>query len=117
MPNVREGVVTVAGRLFEDEKTFNFDTGKPDGGRQLLVKTSDGFVKIKVPAEVADECPRVGEGQGLAVMVRYGAYANKERGSDAQATTRFVRAVTDDDLDMLRSITSAAASAPSAKAA
>lgn len=115
MPSVKEGVVAVAGRLFEDEKTFNFDSGKPDGGRQLLVKTADGFVKVKVPTELAAECPTVGEGMGIAVMVRYGAYANKERGSDAQATTRFVRPVTDDDLDRIHSILGAMSPAPAGK--
>lgn len=100
MPNLKEAAVAVSGTIIDVEKLENFDTKKYDGLR-VVIATGDGFAQVKLSVEDAEEVRPV-MGAAVGWVVRFGAWANKVRQTDASTTCRFVRVVNDGDLDLLR---------------
>lgn len=105
MPSLKEAAVAVSGQIIDVERLTNFDTKKYDGLRVVLA-TGDGFAQIKLNIEQADEVKPENYSR-VAWLIRFGAYSNKQRQSDAQTTCRFERELTEDDLDLLNSAMSA----------
>lgn len=98
MPNLREAAVAVTGQVMDIEHLLNFETKKPDGLRVVLA-TGDGFAQVKIALEDAKGMG-VDHFQQVAWMVRFGAWSRNDQG---QTTCRYVRDVTEDDLDKLAS--------------
>lgn len=96
MPKLKEAAVAVQGQIIDIERLTNFDTKKYDGQR-VVIATGDGFVSAKLSIDEAEEVQPMLYNR-LAWMVRYGAWAGS---GDAQTTCRFVRAITDNDLDLI----------------
>lgn len=97
MPNLKEAAVAVAGQIIDVERLENFETKKYDG-LKIVLATGDGFVQAKLSIDQAEAVKPVAYDR-VAWIVRYGAYANKQRQSDAQTTCRFERVLTEADLD------------------
>jgi hypothetical protein len=99
MPKLKEAAVLVAGRIIDVEVVTEFGTDKYDG-KKIVVATGDGFAQVKLNPERVNEL-QPDFGQAVAWWVRYGAYANRERQSDAQTYSAFVRVVEPGDLDKI----------------
>jgi hypothetical protein len=83
------------------EATKDFDSKAVNGAR-VVIATGDGFAQVKLDLDnVRDLNPQPYD--NVAWLVRYGAYANKERGSDAATTCRYVGDVSPGFVDRLHS--------------
>lgn len=101
MVNVRDAAVVVAGQVIDIEKLKNYDTQVFDG-LKVTIATGDGTAVAKLSIDEAAEVAPVAF-SSVAWLVRYGAYSNKERGSDAQVTCKFVGRLSPGELDRLAS--------------
>jgi len=99
MPTLKEAAVAVTGTVLDIEATTDFETKKPDGNYQIVVASGDGFARVKVMKEDVDDA-HFELMRPVSWMVRFGAWARNE---NATVTSRFVRQVTDNDLDKLNS--------------
>jgi len=107
MPNLKDAAVAVAGQIMDVERLVNFETKKYDGQR-VVIATGDGFAQVKLSIDEAEEVQPIVM-SNVAWLVRFGAYANKQRQSDAQTTCRFISVLTPDHLDRLLSFSGLAA--------
>jgi hypothetical protein len=99
MPKLKDAAVAVAGQIIDVERMTDFTTKKYDGLR-VVIATGDGFAQVKLSIDEAEEVAPVLYDKA-AWFVRFGAYANKERQSDAQTTCRFVKRIDPGDIDLL----------------
>lgn len=105
MPKLAEATVAVVGLIVGVERVTEFGTDKYDG-EKVLIATGDGYASVKLKPEVASQL-RPEFGQTVAWLVRYGAYANRERQSDAQSFSAFVRPLEKADADKLQAAVNA----------
>lgn len=110
MPSLKEAAVAVTGVLMDIEALVDYDTKKSDGSLKVVVSTGDGFAAVKIVPEDARALGALNHFDRVSWMVRYGAWARNE---NAQTTCRFVREITEDDLDKLVSGRAAVAAASS----
>lgn len=105
MVQLKDGVVLVQGVVLDVENLRNFETKAPDG-KQVTVRTADGFVIVKV----TEEDTRVFEIPPSGVLVAYARPSGWSRdGGMANVKFRWLRSFTGDDLDALVGAVSAPA--------
>lgn len=101
MVQARDAAVAVAGQIIDIEKLKHFDTKLYDG-LKVTVATGDGIAVAKLSPDDAELAQPVAF-SNVAWLVRYGAYSNRERGTDAQVTCRFVDILSAGELDRIGS--------------
>lgn len=95
MPTLREAAVAVAGRVIDVERTTDYESQKPNGGR-VTVATGDGFARVKYSLEQFTEL-RPDFGHTVALLVRYGAWSGRNNGGET--TCALIRPLTDQDVN------------------
>lgn len=97
MVQMRDGLVLVQGMVLDVEQLRNFETKAPDG-KQVTVKTAEGFVLVKI----TEDDLRVFEVPKTGVLVAYARPSAWSRdGGQGNVKFRWVRAFNGDDLDAL----------------